>query len=289
MSILRLLSIFNKPYPADTNPTRQIWSVILVSIFVSLFLFIFEPFGLHSLPTYNRLIVCLGYGGCTALAMSLNFIASNCTFNQYPLEEIWTVGKHIVWNTWILLTIALINLIYSNFIGLSSFTAGNMLISLGQVFLVGLFPIMVMVFVDFNRLYKKNMHKAQELRERLRQRTKKSSEHIILESSNSDDRLQLNPNELLYITSADNYIQVVYRMNSKTKQKLLRGTLKYLEDHISHPQIIRCHRSYIVNLMQIIDISGNARGYTLLLRNTDTTIPVSKTYIDRFNQQLSDN
>ncbi|MEL7833426.1 LytTR family DNA-binding domain-containing protein [Fodinibius sp. Rm-B-1B1-1] len=287
MGILRLLGVFNKAYPTDTNESRQKWSVILVSLFVFLFLFIFEPFGLHTFTTSNRLIICLGYGSCTAMAMSLNFLAFNWITNRYPLEETWTVGTHILWNCWILLTIAFINLLYSNLTDISNFTAQNLFISLGQVFLIGLFPIGGIILLDYTHLYRKNMHRAKELRKKLKQETSHSSEFIILRSSNSDDRLQLNPNELLYLTSADNYVKIIYRVNSTIKQKLLRGTLKYFENHIDHPKIIRCHRSYIINLMQITDISGDARGYSLSLRSTDTTIPVSKTYVDHFNQQLS--
>lgn len=288
MSISRQLRVFSNPYPADTDTTKQKWSVIFVSAFVFLFLFIFQPFGLHEVPTYNRFIICLGYGCCTALAMILNFWASGRAAERYQLEEKWTVGKHIIWNGWILLSIALINFFYSNLIGVSSFTVINLLISLGQVLLIGLFPITGLVLIDYIRLYRKNMRKAQELKNQVKQDSTDSLGFLLLHSSNSDDRLQLNPGELLYITSADNYVKVVYQVNSEINQKLLRGTLKHFANKIDHPQIIRCHRSYIINLMQVTDISGNARGYTLSLRNTSTTVPVSQTYIDRFNRQLAE-
>lgn len=287
MPISQLLSIFNKPYPADTDITKQTWAVVLVSIFVFIFLFIFKPFGLHNFSIYNRFIICLGYGGCTAIAMTLNFLAFNRAANPCQLEENWTVSKHIIWNGWMLLSIALINFIYSNLIGLSNVTMLNMLISLGQVFLIGLFPVAGLVLTDYLRLYRKNMSKAQELHDNIKQHDSHSSAFITLQSSNNEDRLQLNPDELLYITSADNYVKVVYSVNTSIKQKLLRGTLKQVATHISHPKIMRCHRSYIINLMQVTDISGNARGYTLSLRNTNTTVPVSQTYLDRFNRQMA--
>jgi len=286
MRILRLLNIFNKPYPTSTNAVKQRWAVFLIALFVCLFLFIFKPFGLHQLSPYYRFLICLGYGGCTAVAMTLNFLGFNRAANHYQLEENWTVGKHILWNGWMLLTIAILNLIYSNIVGISNFTALNILSSLAQVVLVGLFPITCIILIDHTRLYRKNMRKVQELREQLKKQSQNSSERIVLQSSNSDDRLQLNPNELLYITSADNYINVVYRVHASTKQKLLRGTLTHVADTISHSHIVRCHRSYIVNLRKVIDISGNARGYNIVLRNTDTNIPVSQTYRDQFDQRL---
>ena len=130
MSILQLVGIFSEPYPADTDTTKQKWSVIFISVFVLLFFFIFHPFGLHDIPIYNRFIICLGYGGCTALAITLNFWASNQATDRYGFKEKWTVGKHIIWNGWILMSIAFINFFYSNLICVYNFTIINLLISL---------------------------------------------------------------------------------------------------------------------------------------------------------------
>lgn len=287
MPITKPLQILNKPYPADTNTARQRWRIGAISTFVFLFLFVFQPFGLHQFSPYRALLICLGYGGCTALAMSLNVIFSHWAVSRYNITESWTVGRQIIWNGWILVSIAFINLCYSNLIGISNFTISSLFLSLGYVVLIGFFPIVAMVFFDYTRLFRKNMRKAQHLYQQFQQHTAPSSSSILVESSNNNDRLQLSPRELLYITSADNYVKIVYRANDTTQQKLLRGTLKNLEEDISHPRIFRCHRSYIVNLMQVTDISGNARGYTLSLRNTEAQIPVSQTYIVDLNSRLT--
>ena len=53
-------------------------------------------------------------------------------------------------------------------------------------------------------------------------------------------------------------------------------TVKNLEQQISISFIARCHRSFIVNLANVVKVKGNARGYKLQLKNYPELIPVSK-------------
>ncbi len=50
-------------------------------------------------------------------------------------------------------------------------------------------------------------------------------------------------------------------------------------------KVIRCHKSYIVNLNKVNRISGNAKGYKLQIDELDFLIPVSRSLgIDDLNQ-----
>jgi len=42
--------------------------------------------------------------------------------------------------------------------------------------------------------------------------------------------------------------------------------------------IVRCHKSYIVNAKKVNKIHGNARGYFLNIKNIDFSIPVSRNF-----------
>ncbi len=82
--------------------------------------------------------------------------------------------------------------------------------------------------------------------------------------------------KLLFIQSCDNYANVVRQKNGSTTEKLLRSSLKNIEEQITLPFIVRCHRSFIVNLSLVRAITGNSRNYTLSLKNYPTPIPVSR-------------
>jgi DNA-binding LytR/AlgR family response regulator len=62
---------------------------------------------------------------------------------------------------------------------------------------------------------------------------------------------------------------------------LLRDTLKKVEESFSGTEIIRCHRSYIVNFDKVKVIKKDKYGLTLELDNPSVMdIPVSKTYVN---------
>jgi DNA-binding LytR/AlgR family response regulator len=112
---------------------------------------------------------------------------------------------------------------------------------------------------------------------------------LTLTSVNFREVVALDSDSLLYITSADNYVELYWLENGQTKKILLRKTLTEVEKEIKKQfhHIERCHNSYIVNINQIKTISGNSGGYRIFLNNIDSTIPISRKYKDNFLKLLS--
>ena len=50
--------------------------------------------------------------------------------------------------------------------------------------------------------------------------------------------------------------------------------------------IIRCHRSFVVNLDHVIEVGGNAQGLKLHLNMLEDYIPVSRKYIPVVQQNM---
>ena len=102
-------------------------------------------------------------------------------------------------------------------------------------------------------------------------------EPIVLEGDNRDDQLRIAPDNLLALTSADNYVEVWFLSDANLKRLLLRTTLKRMEDAlVDHPQFLRCHRTVIVNLDAVQGVSGNAQGLRLHINDLPTPLPVSR-------------
>lgn len=59
--------------------------------------------------------------------------------------------------------------------------------------------------------------------------------------------------DILYIEADRNYSKI----STKNKEYLLGTTLKIMEDKLPKPQFIRVHRSFLVNLKQIDEVSEN--------------------------------
>jgi tetratricopeptide (TPR) repeat protein len=94
--------------------------------------------------------------------------------------------------------------------------------------------------------------------------------------TDTNEEFELNLNQLYYIAAEDNYSRLFLQEKDKLRDKLLRITLKGIEQQIEHPDIVRCHRSYMVNLAKPFDIGGDASGYFLTSAKFSGKIPISR-------------
>ena len=101
-------------------------------------------------------------------------------------------------------------------------------------------------------------------------------------------KISIVTEHLLYIESADNYTTLHYLNKSKQSHFLLRNTLKRLEEQLADTSLVRCHRSYMVNMDKVKILKKEKGGIMLELDEENTPdIPVSKTYYDSFMQAFS--
>lgn len=121
----------------------------------------------------------------------------------------------------------------------------------------------------------------------------KSDEHkkrITLNDNSGTLKFSINPDNLYYIESDDNYIKVWYTDNKGAlKQYMLRCRLKTVEDTFKDSGLIRCNRKYIVNIDKVDMLHKENEGYKIELCNKDIpSIPITKTYVDSVLAHFSD-
>ncbi|NDV46616.1 DNA-binding response regulator [Paludibacter sp. 221] len=102
-------------------------------------------------------------------------------------------------------------------------------------------------------------------------------------------RISLIQSNLLYIESADNYVTIYYLNKSKLSHYLLRNSLKWIEENLTRDtSLVRCHRSYIINLDNVKVLQKTKDGIFLELDTEHTPdIPVSKTYYNQVMEKFS--
>ncbi|CAN5358471.1 hypothetical protein BH23BAC1_BH23BAC1_47930 [soil metagenome] len=84
-----------------------------------------------------------------------------------------------------------------------------------------------------------------------------------------------------------NYLKIYFQRKGEIYEEILRNSLKNAETAIEQfPEIIRCHRAYIVNLLKIEDAAGNSQGYKLKFKGVNDEVPVSRKYISDIKQHL---
>ena len=92
-------------------------------------------------------------------------------------------------------------------------------------------------------------------------------------------RLSIKFSKLYYIEAADNYVNIYYENKGKISRFLLRKSLKSIEDTYKDYPLIRCHRSYIINLEKVKVLKKEKDVTYLDFDYVDiNVIPVSKTY-----------
>jgi len=102
-----------------------------------------------------------------------------------------------------------------------------------------------------------------------------SASEIITLQSETSETLNIQSAHILFIKAEENYSRIVWIEDNKRKEKVLRATLKTLEEQLAGTNIIRCHRSYLFNASRY-SISGNSKGYSLKSVSDSFEIPVSR-------------
>jgi len=273
-----MLNWLKQPYPLMSNWHTSLQSGLMAGGVVAAFLYLFRPFGttVRSGRELQYLFICLLFGAVTLLC-SLVWGALKRLFKYDEVR--WTVGKSI------LDTLGLVLLIGVGNWALSTVLSGRPpdWSTLGRwqmmTFLVAFAPITVGFLLSYWTLMRKYTDMATQTSLALAQRSTHEADEkpIVLEGDNRDDKLHIAPDDLLALTSADNYVEVWYLSDSILKRVLLRSTLKRMEDAlIDHPQFLRCHRTVIVNLDAVQEVSGNAQGLRLHINDLPTPLPVSR-------------
>lgn len=102
------------------------------------------------------------------------------------------------------------------------------------------------------------------------------------------EQIEVEPSSILFLTSESNYVKVFYLdSEDKVQSKMLRQTMSNIESQLNAcPNIIRCHRAFIVNLQHVRHASTSAAGLLLTLDASKLSVPVSKTYISMVKASL---
>ena len=101
-------------------------------------------------------------------------------------------------------------------------------------------------------------------------------------------QLSVTKENLLYIESADNYINIWYMKSNLPKKLMLRNTLKRTTELLADTNVMRCHRGFMVNMDQVKVLRREKDSFYLELGIEGVKdIPVSKTYGDAVMKWLS--
>lgn len=276
-----------KPYPFETRWLSGIKNGLWAGLFITFFLFLFKPFGTDVTPgkELTFFMVCSGFGLVTLLITLL--INGFCLILPKVFdEEKWVIWKEILFNLFFIGLIGLGNLVLANILWEVPMNGRTFWVWQGFTFAIGVFPTVFGVLLTQAKLSKKYAAEAALMQPAASTNSKTSS--ITIMGENQNETLTLDPSQIAYLVAQDNYVQVFFFEDKNLRNRLLRATLRKIEDALAErPQFFRCHRTYVVNFDKVEKVSGNAQGYRLHLIDVGESIPVSRNLNDAMRNRLS--
>ncbi|QHL87998.1 LytTR family transcriptional regulator [Nibribacter ruber] len=288
-----MLSFFKQPFPvSELNLSKTLGLSLLFGAMIAFCLVVFQPFGSYNWHSPTKNLVLSGYGLVAAFSVFLNFYGFRRMAPAFFHESRWNVGKEILWNLVHFVTGGFLSTVYGAAMGIMPFSLPQISYMILVAFMMGLVPAILIVLIMYLYLLQKYrpislVRKEEPVVAPLAVESpvqnistpteqEPTNTHITLIAENGKDTLTLEAAHLLYIEASDNYCTVFYLQNNALQKHLLRSSLSRLENQITQLEVVRCHRSYLVNLDRVQNVSGNAQGYKLHFAQTGQTVPVAR-------------
>ncbi len=272
----QLKNYLNKPTAFVESKSTQILMSVFFGLFVFLFLYIFKPFGISDFPE-TVLIKCLGYGLITLFIMLINSFLLPLVLPKLFDPNTFKVKNNIVISLWFLFSISVANWFYTSFL-FPSENVKDLITFVGITMSVGVFPMLLGSYYMERTLNSANQKIAQQANNQLETVHQKNTlSHYKFQSENKVDFVEVDIEKLICIKAEGNYCEFYTSQKGEIKKVLFRITLKLVEKKLENEEdIVRCHRSYLVNLRKVSKVSGTARNLSLHFDNMEFTIPVSR-------------
>lgn len=276
-------NVFNKPYPFNDDPKQNTIVIFFISIGVFVFLWLFQPFEISTLPVKQKYYLMVGFAFITFLSLSLNLLFIPSLLPKKFSSTVWSIKKEILWNSWILFTILVGFFFYTNWLGTMKFNFYTVI----KLVLTATLPITVLIIINHNRMLRSHLKLADELNKKLKEHKQSQEKIIHFTSDYQKDSLAIKVNALLFIRSANNYIEVFWKDGEVIRNQMVRCSMTTAEDIVKEYKFIfKCHRSFIVNIYYIERFEGNSQGYKLFFENVSFPIPVSKNSATRLKELI---
>lgn len=199
------------------------------------------------------------------------------------LEDKWNIVKEAFLIFLFFLIVGLIqflirDIIYDN---VNNWSLHYLYEEIRNTFLVGSLFITILIPINFNRLNTRNTKAANALNYNIKENFLTTNQ---VKNSLKIDNLKLDIDQFMFAKSEGNYLEI-YLNEEYPNKVLIRVTLKNLESLLKpYPNLIKTHRSYLVNSNYIEKIKGNAQGYQLHINKY--IVPVSRNMITNFNLSM---
>lgn len=270
------------------NKRNNVKTIIFTALFALLFINLFQPFGSRSwYPdisdtkyfVFSSLIILTGMLVVVVSRVILIFCSKKRSLYYWH------------YSIWVLCEIIAMAIFYTLFSILIPKDGINREVT--EIFERSLYNTALVLLLPYTitwlYLSWKDKSRLLEIIEQENSQNKQTKTLIAFHDEKGDLKISIMLENLLYIESADNYATIFYINKQSRSHYMIRNSLKWMEENlIKDTPLVRCHRSFIVNLDKVKILKKEKSGIMLELdAENSPDIPVSKTYYQSFMDKFS--
>lgn len=247
------------------------WTVIFITVFSFLFINIYKPFSTTTWFSFNNERQLLSMIFFYLVAVLFLFFSKNVLFEIQQKKPF----TYFTLAAYILSEILIISVFYVAFTKLAS----NSQIRIVPIFIKAFICITLILIIPYTISFLYGTIKGLKKALNDKENNKSTGPHFInIRDLKGKIKLSVTSNSLLYVTSEDNYVKIIYEHLGNVESIMLRTTTKNLEENFG-AELVRCHRSYMVNITRVKLFNNDRENMYIVLDNEKVNpIPVSRSY-----------
>lgn len=263
MSAIRKQSFLRKQIHFVTSTKRKILIGLILCIYLDFIVIFLKPFDTSQFVAEYKLLLLSGYGIGAFVVYTIQGKLENVLY--FRLGKRWMIHHELFFTLLFCFFSGTVLYLYNrtivnNGLDYTLLTYGRFL----SITVLCMIPVFVPPMVYLRQKFGELIIPPPE-------------NSILLTGENKNEILQLERQELLFIRAIENYVEICFiDKNNKVISKTFRQTLSNICGQV--PFLEKCHRSYLVNVNRIKEISGNSQAAKISFGFSEKEIPLSKTY-----------
>lgn len=277
----------------DCSLRLAILRSLAISVFVGAFLVVFKPFDLGGWHVPHRDLWIALY----ALPCFVALMASEGV--RIGLNRIlkfaggWRVWHHMAFVAMTILFVTAANHAFSCLLFAQQPCLAGFLQMLAYTAAVGVFPALTVMFLAGMFSFARNENAAAGINAEIGVSKEPVASATVPDETltltgSTGERASFAAAEIAYLKAEGNYVEIVTAKAGVRHSTLLRATLHEAEAALAGRavQVMRCHRSYLVNVAKVRHAEGGAQGLVLTMEVPGMEVPVSRSYVPAFRSLL---
>ncbi|MFY0630849.1 MAG: LytTR family transcriptional regulator [Flavobacteriaceae bacterium] len=248
-------------YPFDPSIKHHAIIALGLSIWIFLFLYFTEPLDVNQLSDKEKLLYLPIYGLIGGFCYSIFIPVQVLLFKKR--KQFWAVGSELLFLFIFSFGSSALARLYYLYVIVADqpnpYTLDYYITDILVPAITIILPILIFGRFAFGKYKEKKLEQSK----------------IEIKGEGTYEGLRLLLNDLICIQSSDNYIEVLYYSGKEIKKSLIRNKLSVIADEF--PELIRTHRSYIINPYHFQQWKTE-KGKLLIELSSSIFVPLSTTY-----------